>query len=160
MSEPGIWEREFDQRQDEALVDDGWQDEPQPDVEETPISNDVVSLLNLGELKVRMQIRDHEVVIRTLKMDEELEIGRLVKPYNDTIEEGRALATAIVAAAVESIDGKPLMPGLGPEDESLDRRFKYVRAKLYWPVIKIIYEEGYIPLIESQILAIEEFRKK
>jgi len=28
---------------------------------------------------------------------------------------------------------------------------------MYWLVIKAIYEEGYIPLIEKQLQALEEF---
>lgn len=155
MSEP-IWDRAFDATE----VGETWVDDEQLATEE-PVSNDVLSLLNLGALKARISVRDHDIVIRTLKVDEELEIGLLIHKFMGTIEEGRALATAVVAASIETVDGSPLVDaGLGPAENTLSRKFDYVRTKMYWPVIKIIYEEGYIPLVERQVQSVDEFRKK
>jgi hypothetical protein len=155
MSEQ-FWATKLDESAEENA--EGWVDEPAQQ-EDLP-SNNILSLLNLGELKARIDVRGHEVVIHTLKIDDELEIGRLIQPYQGTIEEGRALATALVSASIETIDGVPLVAGLGPSEDLLSRRFKFVRSRMYWPVIREIYEEGYIRLVEQQVQALEEFRKK
>lgn len=153
-----VWDREFDEQQ---VGEDEWLADPdEVDQQKELPGQDVVNLLNLGELKARMEISGHEVWLRTLKVAEELEIGVLVQPYMNTIEEGRALATATVAASIDSLDGKPLVENFGPGDNKLRRKFDYVRTHMYWPVIKILYEEAYIPLVTRQVEAIEEFRKK
>lgn len=160
MSESDFsWDREFESRQ--AVVDeDGWLEEPEAQEELEPISQDVVSLLNLGELTQEFEIRGHKIVLRTLKVGEELEISTFIQPFVGTIDEGRALATATVAAAIVSLDGNPLVREIGPEENMLRRRFDFVRTKMYWPVIRMIYEEAYSPLLERQVKAIEEFQKK
>jgi hypothetical protein len=159
MSE-SFWDKEFDEP---SVGPNEWVDEPNPQqtqVTDEPVSNDTLSLLNLGELRTHMDVRGHSVELRTLKMDEELEIGLVIQRYQGTIEEGRALATAVVATAVENIDGKPLISTLGPGENIISRKFDYVRTRMYWPVIKIIYEEGYIPLVERQVESLEELLKK
>lgn len=158
MSEPSFWEGAFTDAPEEPEGDVEWVQEEE--IEEDPTSFDATSLLNLGKLSARMDVRGHEVSLRTLTMDEELEIGLLVSKYENTRVEGQALATACVAAAVESIDGKPFVSGLGPDESPLTQKFHFVRKRLYWPVIKAIYEEGYIPLMERQVQALEETRKK
>lgn len=155
MVESTVWDSRFDEQE---VQPEGWIEDPV--LEEEPPSTDVVNLLNLGELKARMDVRGHEVWLRTLKINEELQIGVLIQPYVNTIEEGRALATATIAAAIDSIDGKPIVMNMGPDEDTLKRKFDYVRTRMYWPVIKMIYEEGYIPLVRRQVEAIEEFRKK
>lgn len=145
---------------DEPDADQGWIDGPEEVVNPEPVSQEIMGLLNLGELEAKINVRDHDVILRTLKMDEELEVGLLVQPYQGTIEEGRALATALVAASIKSIDGKPVVSTLGPEENLLRRKFDYVRTRMYWPVIRILYEEGYIPLVDQQVKALDEFRKK
>lgn len=155
MSET-VWDREFDERV-ESGEDVEWVEEPeQPEA----VSDEVVGLLNLGRLSSDMKIRGHDVRFRTLTMDEELEVGLLVQPFSKTEWEGRALATGLIAASIESLDGKPLVEELGPGDASLRRKFDYVRKNMYWPVIRILYEEGYIPLVDRQMSALDELRKK
>jgi hypothetical protein len=161
MSET-FWDRVVDERQ-VGEEDDGteWVEEPQPEQpEDTPVSQDTTSLLNLGKLVARTEIHGHEVVLRTLTIDEELEVGLLVHQYEGTDVWGRAVATANVAAAIETIDGKPLVGLLGPGENSTLRKFNYIRKNMYWPVIKMIYEEAYIPLLDRQVQSLDEFRKK
>lgn len=156
MSET-IWDREFERSSvgDEEVE---WVEEPEQP--EEPISQEVIGLLNLGSLTTNMEVRGHEVRLRTLTMDEELEVGLLIQPYRDTEWQGRALATGLVAASIQAVDGKPLVEALGPNENTLRRRFDYVRKNMYWPVIRVLYEEGYIPLVEQQVQALKEFRKK
>lgn len=156
MSET-VWDREFDERV-ESGEDVEWVEEPEQP--EEPVSQEVMGLLHLGQLSSDVKIRGHDVRLKTLTMDEELEVGLLIRQFSRTEWEGRALATGLVAASIETIDGKPLVEEMGPGDATIRRKFDYVRKNMYWPVIRIIYEEGYIPLVDRQIAALEEFRKK
>ena len=149
-----IWDREFEER---VGQEEGWIENEEP---ETPVSQEILGLLNLGRLTLEFKIRDHTIVLRTLTMDEELEIGLIIKEYEGTQEWGRALATALVAASIVTLDDKPLIEGLGPDENLLPRRINYIRRHMYWPVINIIYEDGYVPLALKQQEAIDEFRKK
>lgn len=153
MEEQSVWSREFDEHSEEAP----WLEDPK---ENDIVSKELTSLINLGELKGTYSIRDTDIILKTLKMEDELKIGLLIDKYQRTLEEGRAYATAVVAAAIDSINGYPLVASAGPFDDLLAKKFNYVRTNMYWPVIKAIYEEGYIPLVEKQLAALDEFRKK
>ena len=154
MSEASVWEAQFEQP--EVLE---WKEEDK-DIISQELSEDLISLLNLGDLKYEIEVRGHKIVLRTLRMSEELEIGLFIKPYIGTLDEGRAIATATVAASIESYDGKSLITAIGPYENVLRKKFDFIKDKMYWPVIQIIYEEGYIPLVKKQVETIEEFRKK
>src|SRR5687767_8220248 len=149
MSEPTVWDREFDEREVESGEDVEWVEEPEQP--EGPVSDEVLGLLHLGRLSSSMKIRGHDVRLKTLTMDEELEVGLLIQPFSNTEWQGRALATGLVAASIETVDGKPLVEALGPGEQTLRRKFDYVRKNMYWPVILALYEEGYIPLVDRQI---------
>lgn len=149
------WDREFDERVDGQELE--WVDETTP---ESPVSPEIFGLLNLGKLTKDIDIRGHKITLRTLTMGEELEIGLMLKEFEGTQEWGRALATALVAASIVTLDGKPLVEALGPGEDLLPRKYSYVQKSMYWPVIKIVYEEGYIPLAADQQTAIDDFRKK
>ena len=158
MSESDFsWDREFEERLEDAT----WLEEPEEEETELePIPQDIYSLLNLGELSQEFDVRGHKVVLRTLKVGEELEVSTFIQPFVGTIDEGRALATATVAASIVSLDGNPIVRELGPDENVLRKKFDFVRTKMYWPVIKLIYEEAYAPLVERQMEAISEFQKK
>src|SRR6476469_1952978 len=149
MSESDFsWEREFEDRQypdaDEAV----WLDEPEEEAEIEPIPQDVYSLLNLGELTQEFDVRGHKIILRTLKVGEELEISTFVQPFVVTIDEVRALATATIAAAIQSFDGGPLVRSVGPQENMLRKKFDFVREHMYWPVIRMLYEDCYSQLLD------------
>jgi hypothetical protein len=160
--EASPWDAAFTQEEPEEEM--SWENvEPE---EETPqdseLSLDVLGLLQLGKLTTKADIYGHEVVIRTLTVGEELEIGLLTEQFKNTSEDGRAYATAVVAASLISINRKPLpIKPLGPEDEvnALSYKFDYIKTRYYWPVIKRIYDE-YMKLLERQVTALEELKKK
>jgi hypothetical protein len=159
MSESDFsWEREFEDRQHEDADEAVWLDEPEEEV--LPISQDVYSLLNLGELSQEFDVRGHKVILRTLKVGEELEVSTFIQPFVGTIDEGRALATATIAASIASFDGGPLIRAVGPEENMLRKKFDFVREHMYWPVIRMLYEECYTELLNKQSEAVKEFQKK
>jgi hypothetical protein len=156
MDEATFWDRAADAR----LVGEGEEDVQWIEEREEEAPQDVIGLLNLGKLTGQLDVRGHAIILRTLTMEEELSADLFISKYEGTMAYGRAQATIYVAAAIESIDGKPIVQTLGPGEDILRRKFDYVRQRMYWPVIKFVYEEGYIPLIERQAVAVDDFRKK
>ena len=70
-------------------------------------------LLYLGYLhKEIKKIPFHTFVVRTLTVNEKLEITLVTKDYQDTVGYGRAYRAAVVAAGLESVDGRELILSL------------------------------------------------
>ncbi len=149
MSED-LWEDRLDRPVQEP--------EEEPDI---PLSEDTHGLINLGYLTEELTLGGNDIVVRTPYTGEELEIGILTKRFRDTDSEGQAYMTALVAASLERVNGRPLIEKLGPSDKDyLHRKFEYVQANYFLPVIQQIYEQGVIPLLKRQAEAIKELRLK
>lgn len=132
---------------------------PEPEQEE-PLGAGVLGLLYVGKLTKSFNYQGHDFVIKTLKIGEELEATLVTEEYQNSPDYARALATALVAASIETVDGKPLVAPLGPsEDDLLQRKFTYIREKWYWPTIDYIYDR-YVELLQQQKEALDEFEKK
>ena len=133
--------------------------EPEDEIVDEPIDQDTYSLVYLGHLTSSVTIRNHTINIRTLKIGEELEAALLADKYKDTVEAGRALATALVAASVTTVDGKPLVASLGPVDNIMEQRFLYILNNWYWqPTIRTVYAEYNSMALQAQ--QVEEDVKK
>jgi hypothetical protein len=121
-------------------------DSPEPVLEEEPIQEEpldeeTLGLIYVGSLSDTVQIAGHEVRVRTLRIGEELEASLLANKWADTGEAGRALATALVAAAIVSVDGGPLLEGLGPHEQTLEAKFNYLRRNWYWVSVRTVYQK-------------------
>jgi len=131
-----------------------------PETDESIPSEKLVGLINIGRLTKDISLYGDDIRLRTLKIGEELEVGLLISKWTGTAEEGRAYAVAIVAASIETLNGKKLVSTLGPsQDDELRRKFDFVRTKWYWPAIQEIYE-NYVELQQEQLKALEELRSK
>lgn len=120
-------------------------DSPEPTLEdlppEEPISDETIGLIYVGSLSETIKVANHEIRVRTLRIGEELEASLLANKWSETGEAGRALATALVAAAIVSVDGKPLLEGIGPTDSTLEAKFDYLRKNWYWVSIRTVYQK-------------------
>ncbi len=123
MSEmPSAFDEAFDSTQ--ATLD-------QPPVE-APVAEEYPSLeeetlLQRGYFSSTITLGTNKVIVRTLKIGEELEVALVAQKYQDSIEATRALIAATVAAAVVSVNGKPLIPfALGQSDGSIEAKFVYI----------------------------------
>jgi len=109
-------------------------------------------LLFLGQLKREVtRIPFHKFVVRTLTVNDKLEISLLTKPFLDTIGYGRSYKAAVVAAGLISVDGKELIPG----NKSLNvikQKYDYVTQNWYDTVIDILYEE--IEILENRVVLV------
>ena len=125
MSEqPSYFDEAFDADQVATLV------EPNLDTsneEEITIAEE--SILQRGFFSTTVELGTNKIVIRTLKIGEELEAALVAQKYQETIEATRALITATIAASVVSVNGQPLITfPLGVKDESLDAKFNYITS--------------------------------
>ena len=109
-------------------------------------------LLYLGHLEKKVtSIPFHEFVVKTLTVSEKLEVSLLTKDYVDTIGYGRAYRAAVVAAGLQTVDGRSLIPsskGLN----TLRQKYDYVINGWYDAVIDVLF--GEIDELEGQVLMV------
>lgn len=126
--------------------------EPEPIPEFDPkVREDFEGLLYLGRLTKTFNWLGHRFLIRTLSVGEILEVGLLHKPYVGSLADVKAYQSAVVAASVLEVDGKPMPVPLTNErtDTSLVNRFEYVLNSWFPPTLDAIYEQ-YL-LLESRV---------
>jgi len=125
-----------------------------------PVRGNIENLLINGRLTRNISFAGHEFVIKTLTVGEELAVAEVCASFAGSIAEARALATATVAASLESVDGLALMRSLGPDaTASVRQKFNFIKNKWYWNIIGHIYQE-YLGLVEEQMAAFEALQGK
>lgn len=153
------WERAQQQPQQPEME---WEDYVEEDPEANKLSQDVLGLVYLGKLTDVIDVYGHQIEIRTLTIGEELDIGLLTQPFESTAERGRAYMTAVAAACIETVDGRPLpIQPLGPSSRAamLREKFTYMADRYHWETIKKIYD-GYMLLQSRVVESLEELEKK
>jgi len=103
---------------------------------------DFEGLLYLGKLTHEFEWLGHRFLIRTLSVDESLEIGLVTRQYEGTISQAKAYQAAVVAACTIKVDGKPMPIPLtdDPGDSALLNRLEAVK-RWFPPTLDKIYEE-------------------
>lgn len=117
---------------------------------------DFEGLLYLGALTHEFEWAGHRFKIRTLTSGEMLEVGLAQRQYRDSIGGDRAYTTAMVAACIVLVDGKPLPRPISTDvgDTEFANKFGYVRDHWFPWVIDTVYEE-YMKL-EARVIEIME----
>lgn len=124
------------------------------------VQRDIENLLTRGSISREVELAGHSFVLRTLTIGEELAVAEISGEYEGNFAQTKAVATATVAASLESIDGRPLMSRLGPDvNSNIRQKFQHIRNKWYWIIISELYEH-YSLLLDRQLNAFEELRKK
>ena len=109
-------------------------------------------LLYLGYLhKEIKKIPFHTFVVRTLTVNEKLEVTLATKEYQETVGYGRAYRAAVVAAGLESVDGRELIPAVKGTN-TFRQKFEYVINSWYDGVIDILFAE--IDELEGQVFKV------
>ena len=127
---------------------------------DSSVKTDIENLLTNGYISQEITIAGHEFVLRTLTIGEELAVAEISDEYDGNFAQTKAVATATVAASLESIDGRPLMHSLGPDVKSnIRKKFQYIRNKWYWIIISELYEH-YSVLLNRQAYAFENLKGK
>lgn len=115
-----------------------------------------LDLIHIGSMTRSFEWAGHTFIIRTLKIEEEIAIGQIIKPYAGSITEDKAAVTAIAAACIETIDGQPLIVQIQKDPVvHLQEKYKALVTHWHWPVAKKINEE-YILLQQEMMKVVEE----
>lgn len=110
--------------------------------DQTPqVQQDIDSLIWLGHIEDTFSFAGHTFTMRTLKGDEELATGVIIKMYNETFGQARAWAWAKIGLSLVAIDGDAsFCPPIGPDQlEHANARFKFVTSRWYWPLAEVLY---------------------
>lgn len=104
---------------------------------------DFSGLLFIGKLTEEFVWMGHRFKIRTITTNEYLEVALLHRRYKDSIGDVRAYTSAIVAACLETVDGKSLPIALDRKsvESTVEYAFRYVIDHWYPWVIDAIYEK-------------------
>jgi len=118
------------------------EDDPLPEFD-PKVREDFEGLLYLGRLSRTFTWAGHDFTIRTLSIEETLEVGILSQPYRGTLSELKAYQAALVACCVTAVDGRPMPVPItdSPRDTSAANRFQYVLRHWLPPVLDAVYEE-------------------
>ena len=109
-------------------------------------------LLYVGYLQREItSIPFHKFVVRTLNINDKLEISLLTKPYLDSIGYARAYKSAVVAAGLVSVDGRDLIPS-NKNTNVLRQKYDYVVNNWYDTTIDILYNE--IDALENRVILV------
>ena len=141
------------------INNDGWGSEDLSQTESKNIDtfpdewkDEFEGLLFVGYLQREItRIPFHKFVVRTLTINEKLEISLITKPYLDSIGYGRAYKAAVVAAGLMSVDGKELIPS-NRNINIVRQKYDYVTDNWYDTVIDILYEE--IDALENRVMMV------
>jgi hypothetical protein len=106
-------------------------------------NQDFEGLMHLGELRHEFAWAGHTFLIRTLKVDELLQVALLTRDFAGTYGADRAYVTALVAACLVEVDGEPVYMALGSEDGGGERvAKKYAKVKTWYSqTIDAVYSE-------------------
>ena len=107
-----------------------------PDEYKQPFSG----LLYVGKLQRTIEIAGHKILIKTLTQGEELRVGQLAKEYVGTRSELAAMQMYFVAAAIEAVDGMPLVKALSPDVDLIYEKAQVIKD-WYASVVRDIYDE-------------------
>jgi hypothetical protein len=116
-------------------------------------------LLFIGRKEKLIHIAGHTILVSTLTTDVELQLGLLTKEFQGSDGYARAYKTAVVAASIKEVDGRPLYQSLSSEesdDVAYVVRKKFEKVQKYYPVLlEMIYtqvvelEKELFPLVEK-----------
>lgn len=119
-------------------------------------SKDFNELLQIGHLTQKFDWNGHKFEIRTLTIEEELIVGQLVKEYKDSIAEEKAVAVALAAASLVSVNDKPFMPSYEKTPFiSIREKFNYIKNNWHWVVVETLNTE-YIQLLARLYQTLED----
>jgi len=120
--------------------------EDEPEDEELPKFDEkhkrsFEGLLYLGRASKTFRWLGHEFIIKTMNIDEILEIGQLHQPYAGTVADIKAWQALTIAACVVSVDGQPISLPISDDQTAIETKFRYVSKHWYPWILDKIYEQ-------------------
>lgn len=125
------------------------------------VRQDIDGLIWLGYLEETFSWCGHDFVVRTLRGDEELLAGLVMKDFTETVGQGKAHVWATIALALVAVDGaEDFCPPASPNKKDYARaRFQWVTTNWFWPLALFVYNK-YTDLLRRQqeaLDALEDF---
>lgn len=119
------------------------------------------SLMTVGKRVKTLAVMDHSVLIETLNIDDELQVGLACREYEGTKAFARAYQLAVCAAAVKEVDGIPLYQALSEDTEPSEAFAKKLeKLKKYYPVVLYKIYRGVLELEQEFAELVEKLGKQ
>jgi hypothetical protein len=100
--------------------------------------NDFEGLAYLGYLTTTVRIPFHTFVLKTLLPIEKIEVADVCRSHEDSLAYAKSFKAAIVAAALLTVDGQPLIVG-ERQRNVVRQKYEYVVNTWYEPIIDLLY---------------------
>ena len=127
---------------------------PAPPEFDPKYRRDFEGLLYIGKVSRTIKWLGHTFILRSMTIDEILEIGQLHQPYANTVADIKAWQALTIAACLVSLDGKPIALPVGEGSTTLESKFNYIKLNWYPWVLDKLYEQ-YL-LLDSQVAEVIE----
>jgi hypothetical protein len=111
-------------------------------------------LLFIGKVTKEFKWLGHTFILKSPTVGELLEAGQLHKAYVNTVSDIKAWQSIIVAASIQSIDGRPLTVPITNEVSALEAKFNYINVHWYPWTLDVLYEQ-YI-LLDKEVADVIE----
>lgn len=119
------------------------------------------SLMTVGKRTKTLSVLDHSVLIETLNIDDELQVGLACREYEGTKAFARAYQLAVCAAAIKEVDGIPLYQSLSDDVEPSEVFAKKLdKLKKYYPVVLYKIYRGVLELEQEFAELIDKLGKQ
>lgn len=102
---------------------------------------DFTGLCFAGKVTDEFVYLSHRFRIRSLTVEELITIGLLHAKYQNTLADVKAYQALVVAACIETVDGRQLPIPIGPTEDLIEARFQYVQKSWYPFTIDEIYSK-------------------
>lgn len=115
------------------------------DYEEEPIEltdedeAEFVEATRLGKAQGEYEVMGNTVVLHTLSIKETLESAKVAKDYKETYAENLALKVAMVASAIDSINGEEFYRPISVGENEARARFKRLSTRYYSDFVNELY---------------------
>lgn len=106
-------------------------------------------LLYLGRASRTFKHLGHEFIIKTMNVDEMLEISLLHQPYKGTVADMKAWQAMTLAACVVSVDGQPISLPVSDDQTAIETKFRYISKHWYPWIVDKVYEQFLI--LDAQV---------
>lgn len=100
----------------------------------TEEEDEVLDLINAGRKERHIELFGRRIHLRTLTIEEELKVSEITKPYIGSDGYPRAYRTAVVAAAIRTIDGELLFNPISTEEFDRIIFEKFKKLLDYYPL--------------------------
>ena len=143
---------------EDVFVKPGEQVIEQPNLSEEERKTFVDALL-IGQKSEVVDIFGHQVLIKTLTVDLELQVAQVLRPWENTIGFPKAYKTANVAASIYEIDSAPFYTPILPTDKTEIVSKKFDKLKEYYPpFVDEIYTK-FTDMEQSMVAVLEKLGK-